>query len=203
MPAIANGHNIGARSGCMLPPSLCRTRTGRNAMIIVASNSHGTNSMKLRLLVRLRSSAPISPPKTLEITRSYNHPLPELRLTDFGYAKLLSDTRRTQPPRLSHPQFIGPTTSISSGNVINPPPPATALMTPQTMLAIKNKKYVSTIHASILLIFRRGVVAGIVDAGRGGFIDTGDKIHGNASRSTFPPVRIIPTRCPATSIFPS
>jgi len=35
---------------------------------------------------------------------------------------------------------IGPTTSISNGNVINPPPPAIALITPPTILAIKNKK---------------------------------------------------------------
>jgi hypothetical protein len=35
---------------------------------------------------------------------------------------------------------IGPVTSINSGNVINPPPPATALITPPTTLAIKNKK---------------------------------------------------------------
>ena len=29
------------------------------------------------------------------------------------------------------------------------------------------------------------------------------RFHGNASRSTFPPVRIMPTRFSATSIFPS
>jgi hypothetical protein len=39
---------------------------------------------------------------------------------------------------------MGPIAHISGGNVINPPPPATALITPPTTLAIKNKKYVST-----------------------------------------------------------
>src|SRR2546421_12282139 len=72
------------------------------------------------------------------------HRCPELRLTDFGYAKLPSDTRRTQPPRLSHRQSLAQRPA-SSGNVINPPPPAIALITPPTMLAKKNKTQVATI----------------------------------------------------------
>src|SRR4029453_12950791 len=93
-------------------------------------------------------------------------------------------------------------------NLINPPPPATALMTPATMLTIKNKKYVSTIHASILLLM---LMLAAVEAGGSPAMSSVSRsrhgchyrFHGNASRSTLPPVRIMPTRCPATPTFPS
>src|SRR5438094_10359030 len=46
----------------------------------------------------------------------------------------------------------------------------------------------------------KSVVAGIGDAGWSGIIDPDYRFHGSASRSTLPPVRMIPTRFPPTSI---
>src|SRR4030095_9950190 len=93
-------------------------------------------------------------------------------------------------------------------NLINPPPPATALMTPATMLTIKNKKYVSTIHASIILLM---LMLAAVEAGVSPAMSSVSRsrhgchyrFHGNASRSTFPPVRMMPIRLPAASILRS
>src|SRR5919198_6042300 len=140
MAAIAIGHNVDAMSGCTLPDSLPRTRTGRNATIIVASNiSHGTNSMKLRLPVRLRSSAPTNPPSTLGTRSSHNHLLPRTPVKRLRVRQTAVGYEANPATALVASAVVGPTTSIRSGNVINPPPPANALIAPPTMLAIKNK----------------------------------------------------------------
>ena len=126
--------------GCTLPLSSPRTRIGLSTMIIVAINTnHGTNSIKLRLPVRLSSTAPTTPPRTHGTRRSHNHPCPNtpsnwlrVRQTAAGYAK-------NKATALVASAVTGATVSISNGNVINPPPPANALIVPATILA-KNKK---------------------------------------------------------------
>src|SRR5213595_2870433 len=112
MPAIATGHNIGARSGCTLPLSLRRTRTGRNATIMVASKiSHGTNSTRLRLPVRLRGRAPINPPRKLGITRSHNPPLPRTPVNRFRVRQTAVGYEANPATALVASAVIGPTTS--------------------------------------------------------------------------------------------
>ena len=175
-------------------------------MMTVASNtSHGTNCTKLRLPVRLRSSAPTNPPSTLGIRSNHNQPLPRTPVNRFRVRQTAVGYAKNSATALVASAITGGRTSISSGKVINPPPPAIALMAPPTMLARKNNKYVSIIHASILLLM-------LMHLGRDGAPRRPDiaarcrycpVIHGNASRSTFPPEITIPTRLPATSIFPS
>ena len=140
MIATTMGHNAAANCGCLLSPSLSRTRTDRSRMVRVASKiNHGTNSTKSRLPVRLSSSAPINPPNKLGMRSSHNHlrprtqsNSPRVRHTAVGYA----ESRATA---LVASAVTGATTSISNGNVINPPPPASALTAPATMLAPKKK----------------------------------------------------------------
>ena len=109
-------------------------------MITVATNtSHGTNCMKLRLPVRVSSSAPIKPPSTHGTRSTHNQPRPNtpfnwlrVRQTAVGYAK-------KRATALVASAVTGGTTSISKGNVISPPPPASALSVPARIVARKNK----------------------------------------------------------------
>ena len=167
-------------------------------MTVASSTSQGTKSTKLRLPVRLKNSAPINPPSTLGIRSYHSQPLPRTPVNRFRLRQTVVGYAKNSATGLVASAVTGGRTSISSGKVINPPPPAIALMAPPTMLARKNNKYVSIIHASILLLM-------LMHLGRDGAARCRycPVIHGNASRSTFPPEITIPTRLPATSIFPS
>jgi hypothetical protein len=106
---------------------------------VAINTSHGTNGMKLRSPVQVSNNAPIKPPSTLGTKSSHNQlrsntPLKWLRVrqTAVGYAK-------NRATALVASAVTGGTTSISKGNVINPPPPASALIVPARMVARKNK----------------------------------------------------------------
>ncbi len=109
--------------GCTLPLSSPRTRIGLSTMIIVAINTnHGTNSIKLRLPVRLSSTAPTTPPRTHGTRRSHNHPCPNtpsnwlrVRQTAAGYAK-------NKATALVASAVTGATVSISQWECDQPAP---------------------------------------------------------------------------------
>src|SRR5206468_12938929 len=158
---------------------------------------------RLRLPVRLRGRAPINPPRKLGITRSYNPPLPRTPVNRFRVRQTAVGYEANPATALVASAVIGPTTSkqreryqsTATGYCIN--------NSPNNAREEKQNAGCHDLAFFFFLTLPRGVVAGIVDAGRGGIIDPGYRFHGNASRSTFPPGRIIPTRCLPTSIFPS
>src|SRR5436190_14853149 len=217
MPAIATGHNARVMSGCTLPVSSHGTSMGRSTMVIVATNtSHGTNRIKLRLPVRLSSTAPIKPPSTLGIRSSHNHPRPRtpanwsrVRHTAAGYAK-------KRATALVASAVTGVTTSINKGKVISPPPPANALIVPASTVAMKQEVTHHPLFLHLLVLMLLLVCSGIsapppriVIMQQASLMPVRRdqrsrlELHGKASKSTLPPVRIIPTRFLSTSLIRS
>src|SRR5207248_5022623 len=218
MPAIATGHNATVMSGCTLPLSSRRTRIGRSTMITVATNTnHGTNSIKLRLPVRLNSTAPIKPPSTLGIRSSHSHPRPRtpanwwrVRHTAVGYAK-------KRATALVASAVTGVTTSINKGKVISPPPPANALIVPAKHSGEEKQEVTHHPLFLHLLVFMLLLVCSGISAPPPRILIMQQaslmpvrrdqrsrlELHGKASKSTLPPVRIIPTRFLSTSLIRS
>jgi ribonucleotide reductase alpha subunit len=109
-------------------------------MRVANTTNHGTNSTKLQSPVRLSSNAPTKPARTLGMRRSHNHLRPKtpanwprVRQTAMGYAE-------SSAAALVALAVTGSTSSINNGNVISPPPLASALIAPATTLATNNKR---------------------------------------------------------------
>jgi hypothetical protein len=109
-------------------------------MRVATATNQGTNSTKLRSPVRLSNSAPNKPPKTLGMRRSHNHLWPRIPVNWPRVRQTAGRYANSRATALVASAVTGGTTSISNGNVISPPPPASALIAPATMLATKNKR---------------------------------------------------------------